>query len=151
MAKAVANCICKTCGKEFDFTKILRNCTEANKFKSWAEENIIECGECKKKRTYLSHKQENTVAIENSNKRGWPELTGTTKQVEWASSIREKEMSPIIKSVKQNESREDTDKYKRAVNNLLIHTRADWWISNRGHILAMFRMEVRKIMSNSLK
>ena len=143
MAKAVANCICKTCGKEFKFTKILRNCTEANKFKSWAEENIIECEECRKERTYLSHKHENAVAIENSNKRGWPELTGTTKQVEWASSIREKEMSPIIKIIEDNGNYPKIEQYRNAADRMLGHTRADWWISNKGFILSIFQAEVR--------
>lgn len=47
-----------------------------------------ECPECTKKKKELEHKEIAERAKRDANKLGFPELTGTPKQIQWAESIR---------------------------------------------------------------
>jgi CRISPR/Cas system-associated protein Cas5 (RAMP superfamily) len=50
MARAIANCTCKECGKEFE--KIKRDCrnrSDANSWEGWAESYYTLCDECSRK------------------------------------------------------------------------------------------------------
>ena len=49
MAKGKIKKICGNCGKEFDRYKILKNRTEADKWETWAMQNITICPECYKR------------------------------------------------------------------------------------------------------
>lgn len=46
MAKAVANCTCTKCGKQFTREAIKRNRADADSWASWAENNFTLCGAC---------------------------------------------------------------------------------------------------------
>lgn len=48
MARAVAECTCKYCGKQFEKVAFRRNRAEADSFVVWAEHNIDQCPECYK-------------------------------------------------------------------------------------------------------
>ena len=50
MAKATAECTCKTCGKVYTATKICRNRRDADEWEQWATEHYDECSECYKAR-----------------------------------------------------------------------------------------------------
>lgn len=95
MAKAYANCTCKTCGKTFEKTAIKRNCREADSWKLWAEKNFDECDECAKARIARFHADENAKAAEQAAEEQWSELTGSEKQIAWANSIRAEFMTKL--------------------------------------------------------
>lgn len=58
MARAIAKCTCKTCGKEFEFVKHdFANRRAADEWTAWAEANITQCYECRKKEDDLKKKR----------------------------------------------------------------------------------------------
>ena len=50
MAKAVATCMCETCGKPFTVSTIKRNATEAADWEKCAAKYYNECIDCRKTR-----------------------------------------------------------------------------------------------------
>ena len=89
MAKAKAICKCKYCGNEFHYVTYKNNSRDARDFEKWAAENIDECPECREKRIAAEHDEQARISAEAAKSKGWPELTGSEKQVRWATSIRE--------------------------------------------------------------
>lgn len=99
MAKAIANCTCRICGKEFIKTAFKRNRTEADNWREWAEDYFDECSECYTER----RKSENEKLIESL---GLPamEMKGSEKQIIWATEIK------IRCEIAMNELREEVAK-----------------------------------------
>lgn len=86
MAKAVATCTCKTCGKEFEVVKILRNRRDADDFERYAEEHYDECRDCWRARIKAANAK---TAAEIIEKYGMPEITGVSeKQIAYAEDLR---------------------------------------------------------------
>lgn len=83
MAKAIANCRCKNCGKIFEKIEFRRNQTEADNWKDWAEKNFDMCHGC-------YHEEIVKEAAEAAQASGFPELIGSPKQIAWAEQIRQK-------------------------------------------------------------
>lgn len=84
MARAIAICMCATCGTEFEKVAFKRNRTEADSWQEWAEANCDECPECYAKRMA----QENAEKVQAL---GLPEITGKSeKQIRYALDIRAK-------------------------------------------------------------
>lgn len=81
MAKAIANCTCKFCGKTFTKWTIKGNRADADSWKTWAEANFDQCPDC-----YREAIKEQTKAAAHAD--GLPDLEGTPKQISWAESIR---------------------------------------------------------------
>ena len=133
MAKARATCTCVTCGKTFDVTTVKANSKEARRFEEWAEVNITECNDCKDKRIAAERDAENAKAAENAAEQGWPELTGTEKQVAWANTIRMNEITQIKKLYKRGEMDEAIDFI------LGEKTTASWWIDNQNAVSSLVR------------
>ena len=143
MAKAKAICKCKYCGNEFHYVTYKNNSRDARDFEKWAAENIDECPECREKRIAAEHDEQARISAEAAKSKGWPELTGSEKQISWANTIRETHLSEIIEKIEKEKSRMG-DKYKgyalasAAVNAMLTHTKASWWIDNRCQLDAEF-------------
>ena len=84
MARAIAICMCATCGIEFEKVAFKRNRTEADSWQEWAEANCDECPECYAKRMA----QENAEKVQAL---GLPEITGKSeKQIRYAFDLRTK-------------------------------------------------------------
>lgn len=84
MARAIAICMCATCGTEFEKVAFKRNRTEADSWQEWAEANCDECPECYAKRMA----QENAKKVQAL---GLPEITGKSeKQIRYAFDLRTK-------------------------------------------------------------
>ena len=84
MARAIAICMCATCGTEFEKVAFKRNRTEADSWQEWAEANCDECPECYAKRMA----QENAEKVQSLN---LPEITGKSeKQIAYALDLRVK-------------------------------------------------------------
>ena len=77
MAKATAECTCKTCGKVYTATKICRNRRDADEWEQWAIEHYDECSECYKARQQAEREGANEKAAQESRAVGWPELSGS--------------------------------------------------------------------------
>ena len=134
MAMAVANCKCKTCGKQFEFRARKANSREAASFEKWAEENIDECNECKEKRINAKRAEENAKAMEAAKEMGYPDLVGTEKQVAWASTIRAAVMNELREhclNPKILERHPEAQIIFDGLKDILTHhTLAGWWIEN---------------------
>lgn len=126
MAKATAECTCKTCGSTFIVSTRKPNSRDARQFEEWAVENITECDDCRMKRLNAEHAAENAQAAADSAARQWPELSGTEKQIAWATTIRQHLMDDM-QAVE--EYRPLMEEVKRIY--LEQHTSASWWIDNR--------------------
>lgn len=87
MAKATAICTCATCGAEFEKIAFKRNRTEANEWEAWAVANIDECPDCYRARLAAERDAENRAAMEDAKATGLPSLTGSDKQIAWATTI----------------------------------------------------------------
>lgn len=87
MARAVANCICATCGKHFKrINQYCHNREAADKYEAWAKENCDECPEC-----YIERlkKANNEIYTERKSKYNLPVIKGVSeKQIAYADSLR---------------------------------------------------------------
>lgn len=146
MAQATAICTCKYCGREFIRIKDCYNRKDADEWEAWAVDHINTCNECSKKRRAEKYAQENVVAAQESNSLGLPELTGSEKQIAWATTIRMKFIHQINLRKETIEKKlnepEAVDRAKRMLQSmesdvavLLSRTEAAWWIENRDYKL----------------
>lgn len=153
MAKAIAKCTCKVCGIVFEVTAFRQNRRMADSFEQWAEKNITLCKECENRQIEERNAQENARAIEAAAERGWPELTGSDKQIGWASSIREAGLPGLIKFVEQSKKNtmipaERLNAGEIALKVIMGKTEASWWIDNRRNLEFAFSRLVTEILHN---
>lgn len=152
MAKATAICRCATCGKEFEYVAYKNNSSAARDFEKWAAENIDECPECREKRIAAEREEQNRISAEAAQTKGWPELTGTEKQVAWATSIREKEIGDAAEECTRRLKTRHPEAYKiamAAIDKLVsTRTKASWWIDNRGYIKTSLNEVIREMKNN---
>ena len=158
MAKAKAKFVCATCGKEVEVEVTGRNSRDAWERAAWAAENYTECSDCyyaRKRRERgaerEAEREANLKAIEGA---ALPELTGSEKQIKWATDIRAKFYADFTKksgkvlrhNARAVESITDPDRKAEA----LVKVRAveetyagfdawlrskassSWWIDRRG-------------------
>lgn len=94
MARAIAICMCATCGIKFEKAAFKRNRTEADSWQEWAEANCDECPECYAKRMA----QERAKKVQAL---GLPEITGKSeKQIKYALDLRTKYVVDHTKEIK---------------------------------------------------
>jgi len=153
MAKAVATCICKTCGNEFQVSTIKRNRSEADSWESWAAANFDECPECRKARIEAERKQAAIEAAELAKEKGLPELTGTPKQVSWAEQVRAEIIDRFQEYLAKKKARaeklprakKDYEEGTRFLEWISTKSQAAWWIDNQRALydpsLASFELE----------
>lgn len=142
MAQATATCTCKYCGGTFYRIKDCYNRTDADNWEAWAASNITVCNTCAEKRRREVREKENADAAHESEAMGLPQLTGSVKQIAWATTIRMKFVQQIKLRMEAVEKRlndpDASDRVKKMlqamesdVTILLSHTEAAWWIENR--------------------
>ena len=141
MAKGIAHCTCKKCGKEFTREAFKYNRAEATRWEAWAVEYYDECGDCYAARKAAEREAENQAAAEAAKEQALPELTGSPKQIAWAETIRQKYIAAIDQKIEEIKS----SKLRRVAENrsemlgeaqgfrewLLTHTDSRFWIDNR--------------------
>ena len=102
MARAVAECTCKYCGKQFEKVAFRRNRAEADSFVVWAEHNIDQCPECYKSAQEAEAKKKFDTLKEYYN---FPAIVGVSdKQKAYADTLRNRFVSnntEMIARVKQ--------------------------------------------------
>lgn len=98
MVKAVANCKCKYCGKEFQKVAIRGNRRDADNFVAWAEEHCDQCPEC-----YAEAQKANDAKVfaELNEKYHFPEIVGVSdKQKAYAETRRKRYVMTDIGEIK---------------------------------------------------
>lgn len=114
MARAIANCTCRKCGKKFEKIASKNSRDEANRWTEWAEANITLCYDCYKAESYEQAKGDMEL----------PELEGSPKQIAWAEDIRDKFIENTAN--RKNKLYNATRAYiVRNINS------AKWWIDHR--------------------
>lgn len=146
MAQATATCTCKYCGGTFYRIKDFPSRKSADDWEAWVANNITVCNACAEKRRREEREKENADAAQESESIGLPQLTGSVKQIAWATTIRMKfvqqirvQMETVEKRLNEPDASDRAKKMLRAMKSdvtiLLSHTAAAWWIENRDYKL----------------
>lgn len=132
MAKATAVCTCATCGETWTVTTIRANRRDAESWEEWMAENADECPNCREARIQRERDEANAKAAASAKEAGLPELTGTEKQVAWATTLREKALVELRKLWVPDETPENKTKYEAFLAWVAsAHTKASWWIDHK--------------------
>jgi hypothetical protein len=141
MAKGTVKLICEVCGKEFVLTRDFYSRDEA---REWQKRQGTRgtCPECwgKKKAAEREAKQDQDSREAAAKAEGcplkFPELTGSPKQIAWATDIRNKVIAQLVEQDAKwdlFEANEDPEVQKELA--ILFDASAKNWIENRGHFL----------------
>lgn len=115
MARAIATCTCKHCGKTFEKVKFCANRKEADSFETWAKDNCDECSDCFKARMQKMND-------EFYAKYQLPEIKGVSeKQIAYAESLRKKlivsyKTSDLLDRIPAIIKDLESDKFKEIAN-----------------------------------
>ena len=129
MAKATATCTCAKCGKTFERSAYRRNRREADEWEAWASLHFDECPGCYRARLAAEREEENQKAAEAAKAAGMPELTGSPKQIAWATTIREKLLTACDTWVDERGREPDYDDFRSWL--ISAYTDSRYWIDNR--------------------
>ena len=164
MAKAIAECTCKTCGAKFEKFSFKRNRREADRWEEWAINYYDECDECAKKRIAAEREKAAEEAAKAAKEAGLPELKGTPAQVKWAEQIRYDGLEVLNKGLEYYEekakTRPDHPKVLKALKDIqeiydIICRKdaADFWIDNRFAFMDQFSMQemIRKLQDEMIQ
>ncbi len=139
MANATATCTCTSCGHTFKATRgNFHKRSEADSWEKWAADTLDECPECRKAR-----KEREQAELLNSR----PALTGSEKQIKWATAIREKLIKqyqadcntaianaayPFKTNIGVFTSEAELRNFTAALfEDAMAHTSSSWWIDHR--------------------
>jgi len=87
------------------------------------------CSDCLRAEKEQERKQENERAASLANELGFSALTGSEKQIAWATTIRQQCYEKVVAN--QPRPTVGLDKLIAAIN---LETSAKWWIDNRAAI-----------------
>lgn len=116
-----------SCGHE-ETVQLYGSVAERDRKAEWMS-RACKCSACKA----ADREAENAKAVEAASANGRPALTGSEKQVAWATTIREKMVSELMKYRTDVTGVDDAKgKFDAAmVKFLAANTKAGWWIDNR--------------------
>lgn len=139
MAIATATCTCATCGKTFEVRAQKQNRRDADAWETWAADHLDECTDCYKARRQRERDEERARAAAEARELGWPELTGTEKQVNWANTIREgiiRHFNDLLAELVENGGDKEGEDTVRGVRDWLLtsKTSASNWIDVRDYL-----------------
>lgn len=135
MAIATATCTCATCGKTFEVRAQKQNRRDADAWEIWAADHLDECTDCYKARRQRERDEERARAAAEAQEMGWPELTGSEKQIAWANTLREEIIGKLNAYLENTEAGPETDLITGVRDMLLsTKTRASDWIDLRGYV-----------------
>lgn len=143
MAKAYVTCTCKHCGKTFEKSTVKPNTREATRWEQWAVTYYDECEECYRARIKAEREAANAAAAQQAAEQGWPELTGTPKQVKWANELRAAYIKRIDEEA-QSKGTLERDTYIEMKKFIIAtFTDAKTWIDTRDNYDSMDRRAAR--------
>ena len=126
MAIAKIELTCRCCGKTFTMRKDCHNRAEADSFEAWAKQHVDMCSECRNEKRRSAELASVAETIGEL-----PALTGSSKQISWASSIREDRIISFNKDFDKS-GFEDPEAVEMLWSLALqVKTSAAWWIDNR--------------------
>ena len=137
MAKATAVCTCAKCGATFEVSAVKSNRREADNWKAWAESHYDECPDCYKARKQQEREAANVAAAEKARGAGLPDLSGSEKQIAWATKIRQDFVDDRFPVDKLTD-----DGRKCLIDFLGQHTDSRFWIDRRSDYLGLWNMVI---------
>lgn len=135
MAKATFTYKCARCGGTFEISRKFGSRKEADQWEAWAEDSspYNECPECFRLRKQQERKAADIAAAEKSKGEGFPDLTGSEKQIAWASKIRQDFIDEYFPWDKlTDEGREFMIRFLNENNS------ARYWIDNRDKCAGLY-------------
>lgn len=150
MAKATITCTCPECGTTFTWSVVCHNRREADNWEFYhADEATTRlCPECYRKAEAARREQErktaNAAAAAKAGEFGFPPLTGTERQVAWATTIRQQALDKALAIVAGRTSTGMTDKGRAFVAAVIakMSTEAKWWIDHRDEAACVLQDEI---------
>lgn len=150
MAKAEIKCTCPECGATHYWSVTCYNRREADRWEEYHadEANTRLCPECyakaKAKERAEAREAENKAAAETAGALGLPELSGSEKQVAWATSIRQKALDEALSAAAGGSTRVLNDEGRAFVAAVLgrMSAEARWWIDHRDDAADLVREEL---------
>lgn len=137
MAKAEIKCTCPECGATHMWSVICHNRREADNWEQYhANDTDRLCPACyakaKAKERAEAREVENKAAAETAGALGLPALSGTEKQVAWATSIRQKALDEALAPHGGSLANlNDKGRAVLAAAMAKLPTEARWWIDHR--------------------
>lgn len=138
MARAQLKCTCPECGTTHYWQV---NCYNRREADSWEEYHAGDtdrlCPECYRKMMTKKREEEraeeNKAAAATAAALNLPALTGTEKQIAWATTIRQAALDGALQMIAGRTSASLTEKGRALVSATLarMSTDAQWWINNR--------------------
>lgn len=137
MAKATLECTCPECGAKHTWSVICHNRREADNWEQYhADDTDRICPACYAKQQAAKRAEareaENKAAAETAGALGLPALTGSEKQVAWATTIRQKALDEALSTHGGSLARlNDKGREVLAAAMAKMPTDASWWIDHR--------------------
>ena len=126
MARAMVTCTCEECGEEFEVVTFKPSRAEARNFEEWAKYNITLCRECRQKIDREEERKRSAPADERIGNIG---LTGSVKQIAWATDIRR---SLVYKTMEElSEMKEEAGNEKNQQKISSCEDYLSWVIKNK--------------------
>jgi len=135
MAKATVSLECAECGERFSRSKVFQNRKMANDWESYIErQEGHQCTNCWKKEQDRIRTAERAEALAKANAQAaelnLPALTGSEKQIAWATTLRQKIVDSLNAEKGIDEAQQKVwDSIKKEF--LSRHTDSKYWIDNR--------------------
>ena len=127
MAIARTTLTCTICGKSFEIRKECFNRTQADEYIEWATKRIDTCPECYK--AAMQAAEDEQIAVYHL-----PELTGSEKQIKWATSIRRKCVVQLDEYTQKAAKDEEREQIINAISLLGTHGDSRWWIDHQDDV-----------------
>ena len=138
MSYAITTIICRKCGKSFEWRKKCISSKEAAEMVEWATSgNVTICPDCYRKEMQIkkdSNKAETKAKTEKfleDFEAKLPELTGSSRQVDWANSIRDNVMDQIAKFLSKRLTPDNPEQKRLVIILTTSVTDAAIWIKSR--------------------
>lgn len=114
-----------TCGHE-GIVQLYGKSIDRDRKKTWLEHNAL-CPDCQKKQ----REKETQKVLASTANLDLPALTGSRKQIEWASGIRAKKIQEAEAFLDSKLPKEIQGKANQFYHWYISHTEASWWIDHR--------------------
>jgi hypothetical protein len=138
MAKATAKVKCEVCGCSYAIEKICHSRKEAESWEEYMQDRTGLCSDCLAEQ----RRKEREKAEAEASEKGLPKLTGSEKQIAWATTIR----ADILKQIEKYVTRSCAEEKANAIMNQIIkNTSASYWIDHRDYPNIILIVAMKKI------
>lgn len=149
MAKAEITCTCPVCGAKHTWSVICHNRREADNWEQYhADDTDRLCPACYAKQQAAKRAEareaENKAAAETAGALGLPALSGSEKQVAWATTIRQKALDAALSAAAGCDTSALNGEGCAFVGAVMarMSTEARWWIDHRDDARHLIHEEI---------